>query len=481
MKSLKRLCVWVLAFYIAVLMITPAATADEKIVLDHTRVLAERKLFDDPTPLMQTYGLNKIMPPGDYAKYCYDIPTMKAKWAEVVGFKAPDVVGKIAPEIQPGKYTYHDKEKYPGLKALMIPTIYEKFFRPGGPPLAGCFSEFEVVPTHQVYFSLPLAEATLKNLGKTRQDPQGFFISSSYESGIPFPKPSGSERVKAMQVLYNLLHRHLGVDQIMCKGVSQSWDKNFRTIYDANQGMWILTLKGRVTDPPYGYYDARAEKRGEASISAVFYFSPRDQYGNVIIWQKIENKVSQLWAYSAGLRRWRKLTGSDSQDTTPGSNLIFDDGEGFLRLLSPTQFPYEYKIIDEREYLTNWFTTDGAEYLTSQGLEFRNVRMERRPMYVIELIQKDPTYVYGRTILYIDKENFRLHWIENYDQQGRLWRGVAPRNFHVPEMGMIYLFTQPNYNFQTMQTNIMRFWPIVPAKWFTREDFSLDNLQKSGK
>ena len=71
-----------------------------------------------------------------YSMLCFDIEKMKDLWAELIGFKASEVVGKIAPEIKPGKYSYADKGKHPGLKELMIPLQYERF-KPGEPPHVG--------------------------------------------------------------------------------------------------------------------------------------------------------------------------------------------------------------------------------------------------------------------------------------------------------------------------------------------------------
>ena len=42
-------------------------------------------------------GYQKIMPPEVYKKVTYDVEAMKRTWAEVVGFRSPDVVGKVVP------------------------------------------------------------------------------------------------------------------------------------------------------------------------------------------------------------------------------------------------------------------------------------------------------------------------------------------------------------------------------------------------
>ncbi|NNK01539.1 MAG: DUF1329 domain-containing protein [Desulfatitalea sp.] len=425
--------------------------------------------------------IKTLLPPEVYQHYCYDIEKMKALQAETVGFKAPDVVGKIAPEITPGKYTFKDIQTKPGLKELMIPLMYEKFFRQAGPPLGGTFSEFEIVPTWQYYNALPQLQATLKYKGKAKVDDQGFLDWKSWEGGIPFPRPFGSDRMKAMQFIYNTEMTHRGADGLIAPAASKGWNKKFDPISGSIAHMLIFTIAGRVTDEPLGWLDERAKSLGEFQIRGGPMVQPRDMYGNVtlIVSTLDPNESNKMYAYAAMLRRVRKMSGTDSQDTVVGANVIFDDSGGFNRKLSPDQFPYEYKILADREYLVPAYLVPGDTfYLTSKELEFRNLKMVRRPMIVVELIQKDPAYVYGRTVLYFDKETFDLFLNESYDQKGRLFRVAF--NFawsFNPATGIRNPAYLPSYNMQVEQTAVNWSPGIVPINYWTRGDFSLSKLQ----
>ncbi|HSB07422.1 MAG TPA: hypothetical protein VLK23_19770, partial [Thermodesulfobacteriota bacterium] len=104
---------------------------------------------DDPAPFYKNIeGFKKIMPPDVYKKVTYDVEAMKRVWAEAVGFRAPDVVGKVFPEIKPGKYTYQDKAKLPFDK-MMWKHLYDRFNAPpkSGPRHVCYFTEIEIVPT----------------------------------------------------------------------------------------------------------------------------------------------------------------------------------------------------------------------------------------------------------------------------------------------------------------------------------------------
>ena len=94
-----------------------------------------KAFYDDPLPIYKDLPLVAVLPPDVYASLVYNEEEMKAFWADTVGFKAPDEVGKIAPHITPGMYSYRDKERLP-FKKLMIPNHYERF-RPGEPPFTG--------------------------------------------------------------------------------------------------------------------------------------------------------------------------------------------------------------------------------------------------------------------------------------------------------------------------------------------------------
>lgn len=162
MKKVKLFVIYflVLSIFPAMAISTSSLLAQEKFDISTLNSSQYKQIFDDPRPWAKEF-YTKVLPPTIYKKLTYDMEAMKKAWAEAIGFKAPDVVGKIAPEIKPGKYSYKDKEKYPGLKELMIPYFYERF-KPGGPPFAGNFSEITIVPTRQYYVNLPLAEATKK-------------------------------------------------------------------------------------------------------------------------------------------------------------------------------------------------------------------------------------------------------------------------------------------------------------------------------
>jgi len=396
-----------------------------------------KKILDDPRPyLVEGLSYKKMLPPGVYAKLSYDVEEMKKLWAEIVGFKAPDVVGKIAPEIKPGTYSYQDKEKYPGIKALMTEDYYKRF-NPGAPPFAGNFREIKVVPTRQYYRALPVAEATKKYMGKTELDEKtGIIKEETYVSGFPFPRPGGN--FKANQVMYNWSKRYWGWDSQYMIQDSVGWTGGHKQDNTLTADGWMLKLKGRVMEP-YGCYDERAKEQGEDKVFSYKFYAPRDMFGNVISSLKYlsPDKYDQMMLYINALRRVRLMSATDVQDVVGGADTIYCDSEIFSQKLSTTVFPSKCEIIAERELLLP-VTSDGSSYIDSKELEYHNLEWERRPVYVVKMTMLDKNFVYGHRILYFDMETFMLHFIENYDQKGRLYRTSESVTAFFPEMGVFH-------------------------------------------
>jgi len=486
MKEFKTFITYFFACFIVATFLPLAVLAQiphpETYIPTITAIEKHKSFYaDDPRPFLLEFGPKQVLPKALYDRLCYDVEKMKSSWAGVVGFRAPDVVGKIAPEIKPGKYTYKDLEKYPGFKELMSPDLYNRI-KPGGPPHAGNIPEFEIIPTRQYYYALPIAEATKQNEGKPKLDKDGYIIPETWVAGFPFPKPSGP--FKAQQVMFDIEKRYLsfGLD-FWLLGRMIGYNKNLKIDIDGIYEVNHLRLSGRVMMEPYGWFDERAKEQGEFKTFVLGFNAPRDIAGIVqsAAYFLDPQKGDQLMIYIPSLRRVRKMSATDSQDPIMGIDCIYDDNEGWMQKLSPTRYPYKFEVIGEQEFLIRAPTLDGAEYCSSKGLEFRNVKLERRPMYVVQLTQLDKNYVYGKRIFYVDKETFNYHLIQNYDQKGRLYRSYEVNYSFIPEMGIFswsgaLILMRDHVD---LHSTVVQSYQL-PAFW-TRADVSLKGMVKKEK
>lgn len=488
MRYFKALFIHVVACFTVVAFLSLTVWAGDtdrpysrKYMPTTTEILKNKGFFDDPRPYIKEFGPKQILPKAFYDSLTFDQEKMKSLWTELVGFKAPDIVGKIAPEIKPGKYTYKDKDKFPGLKQLMWQDLYNRI-KPGGPPHMGCIPEFEIVPTRQYYWALPIAEETKKNLGKTKLDKGGYLIPETWMGGFPFPNPSGE--FKGQQIMYNVEKRYNAFEEIFYEhGEINSCNKNLVIDSKGILEGYHNRLAGRCLIEPYGWFDKRAKDLGESAAFNMAFNAPRDIAGMVqsVTHYLDPSKLDQSMLYIPSLRRIRKMTATDSQDPIAGFDVIYDDNEGFKQKLSPTRYPYKFEVIEEREYLLPAVTLDGSEYITSKGMELRNLKFERRPIVVVKLTQLDPTYVYSYRIFYIDKETLNFYHIENYDRKGRLYRTYDVYYTWFPDMGM-FSWTG---NFPVLRDHVdlhsTIFLPYqLPGKW-NRADTSLEGLMKMSR
>lgn len=438
-----------------------------------------KALFDDPRPLFKELSYKKIMPPEVYKKFVYDIGAMKKMWAELVGFKAPEMVGKIAPELKPGRYSHTDKAKHPGFKKLMFPDMYKRFAA-GARPHVGNFSDIVVVPTKQYYWALPIAQATKKYLGQTKLDGKGYIVEKTYTAGYPFPRPSG--KFKAQQIMYNWGKRYLSGENYLWNQHLVGFTSSLSVDFDGLVQMWGLRLHGRVLLEPLGWYDQRAQRNQESRGLLLRWLAPRDQYGNAfsILSYLNPNKPDLSLVYVNALRRIRRLSATDTQDAVGGQDIIFEDNDGFNQQLSPTRYPYKYEVIEEREYLVPACVVEGRGYMDRKTLALKGYEFERRPLYVIKLTQQDPNYVYGTRILYIDQETFVLYHIENFDQKGRLYRTSDVIAQFIPEMGLVCPYDLVMRDHIDLHSVFGRNF-VLPADWMTRKRINMANLVGKGK
>ena len=434
--------------------------------------------IDDPAPFYKNIEwYKKIMPPEVYKKVTYDVEAMKRTWAEVIGFTSPDVVGKVYPEIKPGKYTYKDKEKLPFDK-MMWKHMYDRFNPPPkGARHIGNFTEIEIVPTRQYYPSLPVAEATKKYVGTAKLDDQGYMIEDSYTAGYPFPRPEG--KFKAQQIVYNWI-KNYNLDQEYYWEHCFAFTKDLRQDYENNATAYSIRLQGRVKWEPFGWLDERAKDQKELKMFQYSPLAPRDLFGNVLsITSYIDpNKDDLFLMYINAMRRIRKMTASDMQDPAVGQDMIYEDWQSFNQKLSPKRFPYKFEVMGEGEFLVP-ITIDGSPYMSSkEGYVIKNLQFERRPCWVVQTTQLDKNYIYGRRVWYVDKEILYVHHIDNFDQKGRLYRTYTPLWAFIPEMGIYN--QQQALELDHLDTHsTMCITYSYPALWLGRADFDMSGLIKA--
>ncbi len=477
---------YILILWLSTALLPWAAWADEKMPNPDTylpsfhEIMKQKASYNDNRDLFVTFHPKEVLPPEIWKWINFDFDKMKEMWTELVGFTAPELVGKIAPEIEPGKYTYKDLNKYPGLKEL-FPSVVRNNVKAGGPPFICNIMDFEIAPTRQLPPSLPQCEATKQNLGKTKLDKDGYIVPRSWQGGVPFPRPSG--KFKARQVYYNMEKRSAQHD--FCyrlTGEGLEVGKNLTVDKYSKYLRNGLRLMGRYYFPPFGWYDERAEKRGEFSTASTTIFEPRANRGLVTLFLKYDDpyKMDPMLIYLPQMRRIRKMNSTDTQD--PIGDITYDDMAFISQKITPIKFPYKFDIIDEREYLFPIYYNAGKTWVDKKnGYAIKDLGLQRRACYVLQMTQLDKNYIYSKRIYYVDKEIFLPAWAEFYDQKGRLYRTYNMSYGYLPECGQIITHGTPAWQTDYVDTHSSyQVLTVLPAN-NDRREFTVESLIKRGK
>ncbi|RLA92076.1 MAG: hypothetical protein DRG25_06855, partial [Deltaproteobacteria bacterium] len=133
-------------------------------------------------------------------------PDLAEKWAKMVGFKAPDVVGKVAPEIKPGMVIDSKNYKnYPGLKKLLSDSLYARLDPNSYAPLA----PLKIAPTSQYHWSIGALGKTLENLKTCKIGADGLTMEG-FNGGVPFPVIKLDDKYGGLMHAWNQDNKILG-------------------------------------------------------------------------------------------------------------------------------------------------------------------------------------------------------------------------------------------------------------------------------
>ena len=126
-------------------------------------------------------------------------PQLAEDWAKMRGFKAPDVVGKVAPEVKPGMVIDSSNyQQYPGLKELLPECIYSRLDPNSYAPV----TPIKIAKTDQYHLSRGYLEKTLLSMKTCKIGADGVSLEG-YQGGMPFPHPkSGIELVQWLDNAY---------------------------------------------------------------------------------------------------------------------------------------------------------------------------------------------------------------------------------------------------------------------------------------
>jgi len=265
-------------------------------------------------------------------------------------------------------------------------------------------------------FDIDVATCGLKDV-KTGKMPDFYF-------GYPFPKIDPKDPSAACKMAWNFTAANqMGNGQgatFTLNGIDATGEfKRIKT--------WLHTnsFLGRSAGPI-----PNSENLRDTSLTNVL--EPQDVDGVAGLSKRLNDWTSQdqSWFYVPSTRRVRRVNAATRSDPVAGLDIFGDDvncysgkieyykwkliGEGnvLAPVLSPNPLPQK-KISETRSevtipYFKGAYETPGAK--GAPWLIVDNLEMIPRPVWIIEGESEDPYYNFGKVIMYMDKDMYRIWW-----------------------------------------------------------------------
>jgi hypothetical protein len=336
--------------------------------------------------------------------------------------------------------------------AQFMPESYVKIFKDpqkwGAPP-EGLY--FYIVPYKQIIETKGMIEATRKYAPLVKTDADGKILNYAKIAGFPFPDPKSG-----LEIAYNMDCNTRG-DSYVMRWRGNTVDPSRRSDRKSNQHFTEMYFIHRTdVDPkpvipknPDGYHKGQFLE----------FFLPPEMNNSRMIAMKLidESKEYTNYLYYGEFRRIRRLSAAERTNAIDGTDLIYDDGNMWDGYLSRNTYTYKGKkelLLARRLDIKK--TTRQTGQSMSNAYEF-----ERCNTYVVEVVSKDPHYIYSKRIWYLDPETYMIHWQEIYDKIGRFWKCCI----------------QPTNNFKTAggeMKNFMSIYIIMDTQRFHSGETKID-------
>jgi hypothetical protein len=143
------------------------------------------------------------------------------------------------------------------------------------------------------------------------------------------------------------------------------------------------------------------------------------------------HRGEDLWVYTAMFRRIRRYANNQRTDSIDGTDMIYDDQDGwYTHLIHNT---YDYK---GRADLLVARHQDSKKLEKAKGQGYWNgFQRERVNNWVVEVKSKDKNYIYSRQIWYLDPESWQMNFKVMYNRQGQLWKMYEMAYDELPSYG----------------------------------------------
>ncbi len=280
-----------------------------------------------------------------------------------------------------------------------------------GAPPEGLY--FYIQPYKKVNATKGMIEATQKYASIVKKpDADGIIANYAEVAGRPFPKPQNG-----LEIAYNFDFNNHG-DAAHYRRYSPNINPKSRTDRMSDQEYWEFYWVQRTEIEPKPALPKN--KKGYRRAFFTHMYKPEEFLNTRMYVLRYMNpkKDDDTYLYYSQFRRIRRLSTSQKTDSIDGTDLIYDDEYFWDGQIIRNNYTYKGK----KDMLASRHTDmKKTTRQPGQGL-VNGLTYERCNLLVVEAINKDPNYIYGKRVWYVDPESYLILWTEIYDENGRFWK-----------------------------------------------------------
>jgi len=274
---------------------------------------------------------------------------------------------------------------------------------------------FTVVPYRPYTVSEGVVAATKKYAPASKLDEREMLNGYGKVAGYPFPQPR-----TGVEMAWNFAGNTRGDSH---REYVHGDVVNCRTgmLRQASMYRWELYWISRTNLEPKPSVPAKDNPRGIARSWFQRSTAPVDFVDMTILELQYldHDRQEDLWVYTPMFRRIRRYSASQRTDSIDGTDMIYDDQDGWYTHLTHNT----YKFIGRKDLLVARHQDAKQLKRTSKGQGFWDgIQRERVNHWVVEVKNKDDNYIYSKQIWYLDPENWQMNFKVMYNRLGQFWK-----------------------------------------------------------
>jgi hypothetical protein len=283
--------------------------------------------------------------------------------------------------------------------------------------------KLKITPYKKIEWNKAFRDATEKYSGQVKLAADGRSIEG-HTAGLPFPKLDPNDPQIANKIMWNYEYKPYVTDD----GDLRNFDADTGPLGDGEMGIERHYLLDHLRTLFYNsriYVDPKPELpnpdkvRGKSSLHPILEPFDLKGVGLTSIRYLDPDRQDDTWLYLPTLRRVRRLSSAQRSDALFGQDTDVDSYGGYAGQIGW----FTWKYLGEKSALGSFHSEKiPVEYCPGTGDFVFCDDWEKRDVYVIEGVAKQPQYAYGKRVLYIDKETYLIAYSDIYDKAGQLWK-----------------------------------------------------------